>query len=61
VESGARRLRLDVPCDVIERFVEWGWLSFEDAQDDAKIRDAVEALLECWANETLTSGLIVTT
>ena len=59
--SGMRTLRVDVPSDVIERLIEWGWLSPDDARDEAKLQDAVEELLECWASETLTSGPIVTT
>ena len=53
-------LRVDVPWNVIERLIEWGWLSPGEAQDDARLRDALEELLECWANETLTTGPIVT-
>jgi hypothetical protein len=58
---GMRTLRVDVSCDVIERLIDWGWISPDEARDDAKLQDAVEGLLECWVSETLTSGPIVTT
>jgi len=59
--SGKHALRIDLQPDVIQQFVEWGWLSSDDAQNNAKLRCAVEELLECWASETLTTGPIVTT
>jgi len=59
-KDGTRALRIDAPKDVVDAFIARGWLRPEDAEDGLKVREAVEELLDCWVNETLTTGPIVT-
>ena len=41
----------DVSRDVLERLIEEGWTTEEEASDPQKLSDVVADLLDCWARE----------
>ena len=46
----------DVRGEVLERLVDEGWTTEEEASDPQRLSDAVADLLDCWARGTLPDG-----
>ena len=50
---GMRVLAVELGPEVLERLVAEGWLNAEEAQDTAKICDAVTDYFDCYGRRTL--------
>ncbi len=50
---GMRMLTVELGPEGLERLVAEGWLNAEEAQDAAKVNDAVADLLDCYGRRTL--------
>ena len=50
---GMRMLIVELRPECLERLVAEGWLNAEEAQDAAKVNDAVADFLDCYGRRTL--------